>query len=49
MRKLIILAASIAALAIPAAGIASVAVDANGVMAKCPSKYVAGQPGAPGS
>ena len=25
------------------------AVDANGVMAKCPSKYVAGQPGAPGS
>jgi len=31
MRKLIILAASIAALAIPAAGIASVAVDANGV------------------
>jgi cytochrome c-type biogenesis protein CcmE len=25
------------------------AVDTNGVMAKCPSKYVAGQPGAPGS
>jgi cytochrome c-type biogenesis protein CcmE len=25
------------------------AVDANGVMAKCPSKYVAGQPGATGS
>ena len=25
------------------------AVDANGVMAKCPSKYVAGQPGASGS
>ena len=25
------------------------AVDANGVMAKCPSKYVPGQPGAPGS
>ena len=25
------------------------AVEANGVMAKCPSKYVAGQPGAPGS
>jgi hypothetical protein len=24
-------------------------VDPNGVMAKCPSKYVAGQPGAPGS
>jgi cytochrome c-type biogenesis protein CcmE len=25
------------------------AVEPNGVMAKCPSKYVAGQPGAPGS
>ena len=25
------------------------AVDANGVMAKCPSKYVPGQAGAPGS
>jgi cytochrome c-type biogenesis protein CcmE len=25
------------------------AVDPNGVMAKCPSKYVAGQPGASGS
>jgi cytochrome c-type biogenesis protein CcmE len=24
------------------------AVEPNGVMAKCPSKYVAGQPGAPG-
>jgi cytochrome c-type biogenesis protein CcmE len=24
-------------------------VEPNGVMAKCPSKYVAGQPGAPGS
>jgi cytochrome c-type biogenesis protein CcmE len=25
------------------------AVEANGVMAKCPSKYVAGQPGPPGN
>lgn len=25
------------------------AVEPNGVMAKCPSKYVAGQPGAPGN
>ena len=25
-----------------------IAVEPNGVMAKCPSKYVAGQPGAPG-